>query len=307
MAGCGIDIGIKSRLRALVEKPLDGPLHLRLLLSVQRTVSRMVKIDKKSTFTALPRRRGRRLASWITHLGCLIDDRTSLCQYRPGENRFFHQSVRRLLTTWQRWRNLAAQRGALAMASALLLAGLHPAYAAQVEIEPFAGTYIGDYVVEPAGSVRPGDLHLRLRVNRKGFMLDWQSLAGSEGSAKHHHNVSFVRTRRANIYIAAMRCDVFGNLRPLDPMQGGPFMWANVVEDRINLYVMVIDERGAHDLRIYRYRLEGNKMTLEFERLRDEERLRVIRGGMKKLPVGADGTEPSPGAINEEHGTLKCG
>lgn len=199
------------------------------------------------------------------------------------------------------------RRSAWTIACAFLLAASNPAHAAGEDIGHFAGTYIGEYVSEPAASVRPDDLHLRVRIHRKGFMLDWQSLAKPEESPKHHYNVSFVPTSRTNVYIAAMRCDMFGNLRPLDPMQGEPFMWAAVEGNRISLYVMEIDARGAHDLRIYRYRLEGERMTLTFERHRDEERLRVIRGGMKKLPAGADLTGPPPGAIIEEHGTPECG
>lgn len=226
-------------------------------------------------------------------------------QLRPAFS--VRRIVGKLLATLRRRGNLPAGRGAWTIASVLLLAGSNPAYGAQVEVESFAGTYIGEYVSEPAASVRPDDLHLRVRIHRKGFMLDWQSLANPEESPKHHYNVSFVPTSRTNVYIAAMRCDMFGNLRPLDPMQGEPFMWAHVEGNRISLYVMTIDERGAHDLRIYRYRLEGEKMTLTFERHRDEERLRVIRGGMKKLPAGADLTGPPPGAVIEEHGTPNCG
>lgn len=84
-------------------------------------------------------------------------------------------------------------------------------------------------------------------------------------------------------------------------------MWANVEGNRLGLYVMAIDDHGAHDLRIYRYRLEGDGMRLTFERHRDEERLRVVRGGMKKLPAGADSAAPPPGAIIEEHGEPECG
>ncbi len=77
-------------------------------------------------------------------------------------------------------------------------------------------------------------------------------------------------------------------------------MWASLEDDRINLYVMKIGKRGTHDLRIYRYRLEGEKMTLSFERHRDENRLQVIRGGMMKKPARTNLTDAtSPGQISD--------
>jgi hypothetical protein len=180
------------------------------------------------------------------------------------------------------------------------------AIGASSDIEPFVGVYVGQQVIEPRATVEPSDLHLQIRPRDQGFLLSWQSLATAEDGDKHHHRVRFSPTRRPNIYLAVMRCDMFGNLIPLDPMQGEPYLWVRIAGNHLTLYVMYIADDGSHDLRIYRYGLEGDQISLKFERLRDNQPLRVIRGDMRKISVDTRPLDPSSGVVVKEHESPNC-
>ncbi len=213
----------------------------------------------------------------------------------------------KFFSTVKKLRRLTAQRGVGAVISIVWVLGANPAQGAGTDLERFIGTYAGDYVTEPVGLVKPGDLHLRFQTQGEGFKLDWQSLADTDEKPKHHDNVSFVPTHRDNIYLAVMRCDMFGNLEPLDPMRGEPFMWASIEGNRLNVYVMLIGERGTHDLRIYRYLLKDGTMTLSFERQSDEDRIQKISGSLKKTPVMDKSSASMPPATVKDHRMPECG
>lgn len=189
----------------------------------------------------------------------------------------------------------------------LALIGASPAQSAQTDLGRFAGAYVGETITQGGETMELGDLHLRLKVRGDGFVADWRSLADPDESEEHHHNVTFVLSHRDNIYVAVLGCDMFGNRVPLDPMRGGPFMWASIEEARMNLYVMKIGARGTHDLRIYRYRLEGEKLALSFERHRDEKRVQVVLGSMFKQTGATDSMGAMSGNHVKDHKLRKCG
>ena len=171
-------------------------------------------------------------------------------------------------------------------------------------LERFTGHYVASRVSESSLRVTPSasDIHLDVTPGDDGFVLRWQSLRELDNGVRHHYEVRFEKTRRAGIYLAAMRCDAFGQPRPLDPARGEPYLWAHLDDDELTLYAMSIADDGSHDLSLYRYRADGERLTLAYERVRNEQPLERVRAVLER---SAAETAVTQGA--RQHRAPACG
>ncbi len=172
----------------------------------------------------------------------------------------------------------------------------------------FAGGYIGVRVVEATvrPTLTPADIHLDVRARDEGFVLRWQSLTES-ADIKHHYEVVFDKTTLPGIFLAGMRCNVFGHSIPLDPARGEPYVWAHLAEDRLTLYAMSIANDGSHDLSRYRYRRDGNGLTLEFRRMKDDQPLESARAVLRRIAAVERPVAPASEQNAERHTGASCG
>lgn len=193
-----------------------------------------------------------------------------------------------------------------AMIAALMAFAVPLAADPLVDIE---GRYVAVSIEEATGPGSPSldDIHLEIQLRDGTPVLRWQSLPREGGEPAHHYRVVFEKTRRPGIYLAGMRCDKFGNLRPLDPGSGDPYVWAHVGDDGLALYAMSIADDGTHDLRLYHYKRTGEKLTLDFERVRNDAPIEHIRATLENVDPRAEPAAPGARPMGERHVEPRCG
>jgi hypothetical protein len=176
------------------------------------------------------------------------------------------QSVPRLLSLLLR---------ALMMAACLHSAGA----SAKDAIDPFVGRYAGQAeFTDDGGAVVKRDLGVTIAKTKNGFSVTWKaSTSKSSGKVKiAEHTIDFLPTQRKNVFMSAMKTNVFGGQVPLDPMQGHPYVWARIVGDTLTVYALYINDDGGYEFQIFDRTLNPKGLQLKFERIRDGEQLRAI-------------------------------
>ena len=66
------------------------------------------------------------------------------------------------------------------------------------------------------------------------------------------------------------------------PLAGKELCWARIRGATLSLFLMAADEAGTYELQQYDRTLTGLGMNLTFERLRDGDQVRVVKGRLAK-------------------------
>ncbi len=197
----------------------------------------------------------------------------------------------------------ASQRRRAAWRLLLPLAALSliqlPAQAGSTSFERFLGSYEGVSTSVPAGEVSSRKLSITIKPDENGFRIDSETrMHKIDGRIKRvQSSVSFRPTRRDNIYESAMRRNLFGQLVPLDPLNGDPFVWATVSGDDLTVYTVRITDSGAQDMQIDKRTLTPQGMNLEFIRFYNTNSIRRVTGVLKRVGGVAPGTPAGENSV----------
>lgn len=151
----------------------------------------------------------------------------------------------------------------------------------------FVGKYTGVSVEDPLGILTPEDLDVLIRQTPTGFQASWHSAVIEQGHPERsHHTVRFDRTRAPEVFRAHGAPGMTGSLQIPDPIDGEPYFWARISSDTLLIYVLHILPDGSLDLRIYaRSQVAGGqRMRLEFTRLRDGRTIEIAVGELVRSP-----------------------
>lgn len=171
----------------------------------------------------------------------------------------------------------------LKLAAAVFL----PLFAAAIpaaDFEQFVGSYSGSAQVESNGATSQRDMSVAITTTDTGFQVDWKSISRKpDGRIKEkEYSIGFLPTRRDGIYASAMGVDVFGNRVPLDPMKGDPYVWGRIIGDTLTVFSLLIDNNGGYEMQEYNRTLAEGGLHLEYERIRNGERLKSISVFLEK-------------------------
>lgn len=176
-------------------------------------------------------------------------------------------------------------RTALLTATFICAAILHggPAQAAD-PIDPFVGKYVGKATSKLDPKLSNRDLNFEIRKLDNGFAVKWTTIIPRpDGKSKRtSYRIRFDRTRKAKLFAAAMRRNVFGAPMPLDPIKGDPYMWASIRGKTLGIYGVHVTEDGGYELQIYERTLTPGGMKLSFRRIRNGKSLKEISGFAKR-------------------------
>lgn len=153
-------------------------------------------------------------------------------------------------------------------------------------IDPFIGEYQGQSIVDNTAGLHPRDLSVSITRRGKGFNVEWTTVIyEADGrSRRNNYSISFIPTRRSNIFSSAMRTNVFGGRQAMDPLRGEPFFWARVRGHTLTVYALLITDEGGYEMQVYDRTLTGaGDLELEFSRVRDGEVLRSISGHLRRV------------------------
>lgn len=171
---------------------------------------------------------------------------------------------------------------AAALAVCALVVGL-PATAAGNAYERFFGRFEGTASVEGERNART--LSVKIGPWEEGFVVEWTTLIPkADGAIKRAaYEVRFKATRRESIYASAMRRNMFGHARPLDPLKGEPYVWARIEGDVLTVYTMRVTDEGGYEMQSHRRQLVDEGMALLYTRVVDGEVMRAITGTLGRL------------------------
>jgi len=156
------------------------------------------------------------------------------------------------------------------------------AQAQSVDMNAFYGRFEGMGVAEDAESIyfetTVRELAVEIRPNGNGFQIYWstQFRKGGDPNAPKQKlreaTIDFVPTAQPGIFASADR----------DPF-GKPMWWAALRDQTLHTYMMQIDNQGRWIIQKYARTLTGVGMELMFERYRDGEDVRTVKGRLNRV------------------------
>lgn len=153
------------------------------------------------------------------------------------------------------------------------------------DFDAFVGRYAGSatVVANNEGTASGREITVDIRKHKKGFRINWSTAKAKSGKSKEY-TIDFVPTKRDHIYAAAQKVNVFGGKKPLDPLQGDPYMWARFTGKSMKVLGLLINEQGEFELFSYTRTLDddGQVMSLRFLRLDETGEQRVIEGELHR-------------------------
>lgn len=180
----------------------------------------------------------------------------------------------------------APVRAVLLAASVLLLAlAAQMVRAGDLGIAPFVGSYSGSAEMERAdGTTQARDMSVEISENKRSFNVEWTTVAykSSGKVSEKSYDIEFVETDRDGVFAAAQRKNAFGHAVQLDPMQGEPYVWAQLVEDTLTVYSLYVAEDGGYEIQQFDRTLTEGGLKLDFNRLRNGEQMATISAFLSK-------------------------
>ena len=157
------------------------------------------------------------------------------------------------------------------------------ASAKDINLPGFFGTFKGNGVSENRDSLYFGvtvrDLDVKIEPVGKGFSIEWTTVIRRGGDPKNPkvrsktQQMTFHPAGPGKVYKAA------GNG---DPLAGQNYAWAYIKETSLIIHIMSIDETGAYQMQSYTRTLVPTGMEFKFERIRNDEPVRTVKGKLIK-------------------------
>ena len=156
-------------------------------------------------------------------------------------------------------------------------------------LEPFFGRYLGSSTSIVGEGLSHRDYTIEIEPYMKiGFTMKWVTiLRYTDRKPKtKSHKMSFLPYReRPGIFYSAVKKNVFGNLRPSDPLTGAPYVWAALNGNTLTMNALYItDNGGGYELQTFKRTLEDKGLDSHFESIRDGKQLRHITGRLERVP-----------------------
>lgn len=184
---------------------------------------------------------------------------------------------------------LARGFGAMAMVLTCALAaagGAQAAYDGADALRKFFGSYEGYTISSQDEGLSKRDLNIEIKpYDDDGFTVKWTTvLKKPDGKVRSKaYTVNFLPSSRRSVYAAAAKKDLFGHMKPLNPLEGDPYVWAAVDGDTLTVRSLHIAKTGGYEIQVYGRTLTKDGMTTRFERVRDGENLKIIEGVLKRV------------------------
>jgi hypothetical protein len=159
--------------------------------------------------------------------------------------------------------------------------------AAQSDIAPFAGVYVGSAEVFDGEGNRVGQRDLEIIIEDMGrgrFRITWTNVSLIDGRRdvpgveRRVGVATFEPGDRPNVYVQEMRSSLFETERDIDFLQGDPLRWASIEGERMGMYSVALTDEGILEVQSYVRTLTEHGLDLEFRRMYDGRIDRRITG-----------------------------
>ncbi|MGI9385524.1 MAG: hypothetical protein ACR2PO_20425 [Methyloligellaceae bacterium] len=170
---------------------------------------------------------------------------------------------------------------ALAVAS-----GAQAGYERTAAVKKFFGSYEGYTISSQDEGLTKRDLNIEIKpFEDEGFTVAWTTvLRKADGKERSKaYTVNFLPSSRSSVYAAAAKKDLFGHMKPLNPLEGDPYVWAAIDGDTLTVRSLHIGKTGGYEIQVYGRTLTKDGMATRFERIRDGQNLKIIEGMLKRV------------------------
>ncbi len=151
--------------------------------------------------------------------------------------------------------------------------------------EKFYGHYVGSAENDIDDELPGRKMEVSIKPYKKGFNVTWSttSFRAENKVKKSTFSINFRPSKETGVYGSAMSKDVFGHEKPLDPLQGDPYVWAHIKGDTVTVNSLLVAKNGGYEIQTYDRTLTADGMTLVFSRVQNGKTLRQITGVLKKI------------------------
>jgi hypothetical protein len=184
---------------------------------------------------------------------------------------------------------------AFSLIGAISLLAVGDVRAADGDLEPFFGAYVGVAEVEDlkAGQTEQRDMDIVIEpYGDNGFKINWVNVTLVDGRRdlpgvqRRVQTALFQPAPNAQFYEEVAESSVFRERQETRPMQGDPVRWAWVDGDRIYVCSFVVLEDGPYELQTYERILTDTGIDILFQRIVDGEVLKRIEGSTVRAGLG---------------------
>jgi hypothetical protein len=171
----------------------------------------------------------------------------------------------------------------LALWAAAMVAGGH-AEAENIKLAGFFGTFKGNGISETKDSIYFGvtvrDLDVRIEPAGDGFTIEWKALIRSGGDPS---NPKVRQKAQRMTFAPSVQAGVYRAAGAGDPLSGQPYSWGYIRNNSLIIHILTIDAKGAYEMQTYTRTLEPTGMAYVFERVRNNEPVRSVKGKLIKF------------------------
>jgi hypothetical protein len=169
---------------------------------------------------------------------------------------------------------------------ALIICLLTPAIAAAADlsITAFAGKWQGNAISQSNISLNfqltNRDIDVTIRPSGSGFDITWNTVQRQRGNPDKPKE----QLKSTKLSFKPVRPGVWAAVGNADPVTSGQaYVWAHISEQTLVISSLQINAEGRHEMQIYRRRLVGVGMELEFSRNVEGEEVRTAKGLLVKV------------------------
>ncbi|MSP67426.1 MAG: hypothetical protein EXQ96_04910 [Alphaproteobacteria bacterium] len=177
----------------------------------------------------------------------------------------------------------ASLRGAFAATALILFAAL-PAFAADAPLGAFFGRWQGTGIAQTPSTRYFGetvrDLDVTLKGEGTGFSIEWTTILRERGDP----NDPRVQRKATRLrFVAAGPPGLFRAEPQGEPITNPAYTWAQLAGNTLALHLFQVTETGGYEIQVWRRRLTGEGMELNYLRLRDDEDERSVSGRLIRI------------------------
>jgi hypothetical protein len=160
----------------------------------------------------------------------------------------------------------------------------HYAKAENIKLAGFFGTFKGNGVSENRDSIYFGitvrDLDVKIAPAGDGFAIEWTTVIRRGGDP---NNPKVRQKAQRMVFAPSGQADVYRAADNGDLLSGQPYSWAHIKNASLIINIMSVDRSGAYEMQSYTRTLEPTGMSFVFERIKNDEPIRTVKGKLVKF------------------------
>jgi len=156
---------------------------------------------------------------------------------------------------------------------------------AAADFEKFYGHYVGTASGDSGDDTDDRTSEVLIKPNKDGFNVTWSTTSTRTNNTikKSTFSINFRPSKQPDVYGSAMSKDMFGHEKPLDPLNGDPYVWAFIKGNTLTVNSLLVSENGGYEIQTYERTLTKDGLTLVFSQVQNGIVMKQILSDMKKV------------------------